>query len=233
MSSGLPRLWWFSIPAVVVLAVLSVDAVEFGSYREFHLGDSAAAVAERTGTAVRDVRTLHDEPALLQDLSWRPSYWAAGSAVAERDSVSGIVFSFVDDQLYRMEVEYGRRSTDGLTREDMVASLSAVYGAPVARTASVARRPVYDSLDTPEVVARWTTGETSVTLQQTAYSHVYGLVIVSAPLDARARTALAAARVREAREAPARDAARVRAIATAAAAAAEATRTANKAAFTP
>jgi hypothetical protein len=59
------------------------------------------------------------------------------------------------------------------------------------------------------------------------------LVITSIPLEALARKAQATAVIIDAREAPARDAARAREQAEAARAAAEKTRATNKAAFKP
>jgi hypothetical protein len=218
--------------AVILFASWPLAAANFDTYREFRLGASTADVIARTHASERDVKTLHERPALLQELSWRPLY-STGNSVADRDSIARIAFSFIDDQLFKIAIDYDRSRTEGLTKEDMIASLSAIYGPRSTRPAPVAQRQTFDSLDTPTVLARWVEGDTVVALHQLTYSGGFGLVITSVPLDTTARTAQATAVTMDAREAPARDAARAKAQADAARTAEEKTRTTNKATFTP
>ena len=210
----------------------SLAAADPGTYREFRLGASTADVIARAGAAPRDVKTLHERPARLEELAWRPPYVSSRDAV-ERDSVAGIVFSFLDDQLFQMAIDYDKSSTAGLTTEDMIASLSAIYGPRATAAKSAPLRSTIDSLDTPTVLARWRQGDTAIALQQSPYAGGFGLVIVSVPLEALARKAQATAVTIDARKAPAREAARAKAQAAADKAAAEKTRTTNKAAFKP
>jgi hypothetical protein len=219
------------LAAIILLASWPVAAADLGTYREFKIGTSTADVIASTRAAERDVKTLHERPALLQELSWRPRY-ASGRDSAERDSVAAIVFSFIDNQLFRMAINYDRSSTEGLTKEDMIASLSAMYG-PRSTRPPVAPRPAFDSLDTPTVMATWREGDATLTLNQSAYGGGFSLVITSIPLEALARKAQATAVTMDAREAPAREAARDKEQADAARAAAEKTRTTNKATFKP
>ena len=220
------------IVASVCWPVAPVAADDPGTYREFRLGATTADVIAQAGTAPRDVKTLHERPALLEELSWRPPY-TSGRDTNERDSVASIVFSFVDNQLFRMVIDYERSRTEGLTREDMIAALTALYGPRSTAPVSAPARSAVDGLDTRTVLARWRQGETSIALQQSPYSGGFGLVILSVPLEALARKAQATAVTLDAREAPAREAARAKAQADAEKAAAEKTRTANKAAFKP
>ena len=206
-------------------------AADPATYREFTLGASTADVVARAGAVQRDVKKLHERPALLEELSWRPPY-SIGRNPADRDSVATIVFSFIDNQLFKMVIDYDRSRTEGLTKEDMIASLTAIYGLSSTEP-SVSPRPAIDSLDAPTVVARWRQGDTSIALQQSTYGGTFGLVIVSVPLEARARKAQATAVTIDAREAPVREAARAKAQADAEKAAAEKTRMTNKATFKP
>ena len=224
--------WFLAIGLVILSSPSPAAAADAGTYREFVLGASTAEVMARAGAAPRDLTTLHARPALLEELSWRPPYGSRRDS-ADGDSVAGIVFSFVDGQLFRMVIDYDRSRTEGLTKDDMIAALTAVYGP--RSTAPVPARPrsELDSLDTPVALARWRQGETSITLQQSPYGGGFGLVILSVPLEANARKAQAAAVTLDAREAPAREAARAKAQAEAEKAAAEKTRTTNKAAFKP
>jgi hypothetical protein len=218
--------------AIILLASWPVAAADLGTYREFTIGASTADVIARTGAAERDMKTLHERPALLQELSWRSRY-ASGRNSADRDSVAAIVFSFIDNQLFRMAIDYDRSRTEGLTKEDMITSLSAMYGPRSTRPAPIAPRPTFDSLDTPTVFATWRQGDLMLTLNQSTYGGGFSLVITSVPLEALARKAQATAVTMDAREAPAREAAQAKQEADAARAAAEKTRTTNRDAFKP
>ena len=218
--------------AIILLASAPVAAADLGTYREFTIGASTAAVIALTGAAERDMKTVHERPALLQELSWRPRY-VSGRNSADRDSVAAIVFSFIDNQLFRMAIDYDRSRTEGLTKEDMITSLSAMYGPRSTQPAPIASRPAFESLDTPTVFATWRQGDVMLTLNQSTYGGGFSLVVISVPLEALARKAQATAVTMDAREAPARDAARVKQQADAARAAAEKTRTTNKDAFKP
>jgi len=210
---------------------LPVAAAGPNTYREFTLGASTADVIARAGAMQRDLKKLHERPALLEELSWRPPY-STGPDPADRDSVAGIVFSFIDNQLFKMVIDYDRTRTEGLTKEDMIASLTAMYGLR-SMAPSAPQRPAIDSLDTPTVLATWRQGDTRIALQQSTYGGTFGLVIVSVPLEVLARKAQATAVTIDAREAPLREAARAKAQADAEKAAAVKTRTTNKATFKP
>jgi hypothetical protein len=221
-----------TLVAIILLASWPVAAADLDTYREFKIGASTADVIARTGAAERDVKTLHERPALLQELLWRPRD-ASGRNAADRDSVAAIVFSFIDNQLFRMVINYDRSRTEGLTNEDMITSLSAMYGPRSTRPAPIAPRSSFDSLDTPTVFATWRQGDVMLTLNQSAYGGGFSLVITSVPLEALARKAQATAVTMDAREAPAREAAQAKEQADAARAAAEKTRTTNKDTFKP
>src|SRR5205807_586244 len=96
-------------------------------YREFALGASTADIVARTQSIERDVTTLHERPALLQELTWRTPFPITSSG-GDRDSVRTIEFSFVDNHLFKMVVNYDESRTRGLTREDMIGSLTTIYG---------------------------------------------------------------------------------------------------------
>jgi hypothetical protein len=208
-----------------------VAAADLGTYRDFKIGASTADVAARTSTPERDLKTLHARPALLQELSWQPRY-TIGRNPAEHDSVAQIVFSFIDNQLFRMAIDYDRSTTEGLTKDDMIASLSAIYGPRSTRPPAVSR-PAFDNLDAQTVLATWRQDDMTLTLNQSAYRGGFSLVITSIPRETLARKAQAAAVIIDTREAPVREAARAKEQADAAQAAAEKTRTTNKATFKP
>src|SRR5678816_2220164 len=191
--------------ACIVLAVSTVSSAELSRYREFELGASVATVTAVTQNAAR-VMIVHSRPALLQQLEWRPRYMA-GAPQADRDSIGEVVFSFVDDQLFQISIAYAQDRTSGLTDEDMVGSLTAVYGAPSSPSPRTRTTSSLVALDAPVVIAEWRHAETTVVLQRKEYSDSFFLVITSLPLDTIARKAQATAVAMDQREAPAREAA--------------------------
>lgn len=217
--------------ACIVLAVSTVSSAELSRYREFELGASVATVTAVTQNAAR-VRIVHSRPALLQQLEWRPRYMA-GAPQADRDSIGEVVFSFVDDQLFQMSIAYAQDRTSGLTDQDMVGSLTAVYGAPSSPAPRTRTTSSLLALDVPVVIAEWRHAETTVVLQRREYSESFFLVITSLPLDTIARKAQATAVAMDQSEAPAREAALLKKRAADEKLAAETTRSANKKVFQP
>ena len=216
--------------ACLFLSVSTVSSAELSRYREFELGASVAAVTAVTQNAAR-VKTVHSRPALLQELEWRPRYMA-GAPRPDRDSIGEVVFSFVDDQLFKMSIAYAPDRTSGLTNEDVVDSLTAVYGAPspppAKRTTSSA-----EAWDVPVIIAEWRHADTTVVLQRKHYNESFFLVITSLPLDKIASDAYATAVAMDEREAPEREAALLKKRTDDEKAAAETTRSTNKKAFRP
>ena len=216
--------------ACVVLAVWTASAAELSRYREFELGSSVAAVTAVTLSAERDLKILHSRPALLQEVTWQPRYMT-GAPVADRNSIGEMVFSFVDDRLFKMTVVYERGRTTGLTNADMIAALTELYGAPTGTAAPP--RAAADALDTAAVIAEWRREDTHMSLRRGRYNESFSLVITSVSLDAIARKAQASALVMDVREAPAREAALSKKRADEQRQVEEQTRTTNKKVFTP
>ena len=217
--------------ACIVLAVSTVSSAELSRYREFELGASVATVTAVTQNAAR-VMIVHSRPALLQQLEWRPRYMA-GAPQADRDSIGEVVFSFVDDQLFQISIAYAQDRTSGLTDQDMVGSLTAVYGAPSSPSPRTRTTSSLVALDAPVVIAEWRHAETTVVLQRKEYSDSFFLVITSLPLDTIARKAQATAVAMDQREAPAREAALLKKRADDEKVAAERVRSTNKKVFQP
>jgi hypothetical protein len=216
--------------ACVFIAVCISSAAELSRYREFDLGSSVAAVTAVTRTADRDLKTIHTRPALLQDIAWQPRY-TTGAPVADRNSINEIVFSFVDDRLFRMSVAYDRGRTIGLTDADMIAALTELYGAPTSPSARP--RASADAVDGVAVLAEWQHADVHVAVRRSRYTESFSLVITSLPLEAIAGKARATALTMDAREAPAREAALAKKRADEQRQAEEQRREANKKVFKP
>jgi hypothetical protein len=164
---------------------------------------------------------------VMKEVAGQPRYMS-GAPVADRGSINEIVFSFVDDQLFRMTVVYDRSRTTGLTNADMIAALTDVYGAAIIPT-----RVSADAALGTTVLAEWQQADAGVVLRRSQYNEAFSLVITSLPLEAIARKAQTTARVLDAREAPAREAELARKRADEQRQAEEQARTANKKVFKP
>lgn len=209
------------------LSVAPALAQSGAGYRDYQLGGSVVSVSALAGMPAADIKTIHQRPALLQELPWRRGYAATPGPV---DPVQSMLFSFYNDQLFKVVVEYDRTRTEGLTAADMIESLSAVYGTPTPRPARAAASPAGES---GTEVAQWVQADQLVVLFRAAYPPVFRLTVTSPRLDALAHTAVAQARVQDEREAPQREVARLKQEADAAQAAQEKARDTNKAAFRP
>src|SRR3979490_3078800 len=122
---------------------------DLSKYRHFTFGMSLSRVLERTDQKMADVKVIHGRPALVQELNWWPPNLLGTSF--RSDTVEQILFSFYDAQLYKIFVTYDRTSTEGLTAEDMVKSISAKYGPATSVKPGVnpATNERYDMKQTP------------------------------------------------------------------------------------
>jgi hypothetical protein len=120
-----------------------------------------------------------------------------------------MLFSFYDDQLYKIVVDYDARRTQGMTEADMVAAISSTYGVASISASKAARTATpYGQSDRPLTI--WADNGYTVVLYRMSYQNAFRLVVSSAKLADQARVAeLEAARLDRV-EAPAREAERQR-----------------------
>ncbi len=211
-----------------------LDAQSPAQYRSFALTSDLATVSAAAGVASAEATTIHQRPAVLQDLAWRPSRWVSGSMSASTDPVEQIVFSFYNDQLFRVVVDYARDRTEGMTDADMIEAISAVYGAPDRRTAGVPRvaSPVETESGSP--VARWGDAGCAIVLYRSSLNgDALRLIVTESALSRLARSASVEAARLDDREAPQRDLARQKKERGDRRSAAEIARVVNKKGFRP
>jgi hypothetical protein len=190
--------------AFIVFVSPILRAQDFSKYRGFSLGSSMATVLKQTERKPADVKLLHAQPALVQELNWWPP--AIPGASYRSDSVEQMLFSFCNGELYKISVIYDTSSTQGLTSDDMVSSISSKYGPatippPVVEPASYA-----GFSDTDKTVATWEDSQTFFRLVRSAFTNHFGLIIFSKRVNADAELAIAAAVTLEKQEKPQRDA---------------------------
>jgi hypothetical protein len=215
--------------AWVTLSAWTVSAQNLSAYRNFRLGASLAAIAAQAGISP-EPRDVHRRPALLQELMWQPA--RATNASQPTDSVRKVVFSFYNDELFRIVVDYDPRRTEGLTPADMMEALSMTYGLatlPATGFLPSARTP---SQSGERLVVSWEDTNHAVSLITPDASR-FALVIVSKPIDALAKVAAADALWMDRLEAPQREVERRQQQTEADRAKEETARRTNKAAFRP
>jgi hypothetical protein len=105
--------------------------------------------------------------------------------------VDELVFSFYKGELYKMVVTYERASTEGLTADDMVKSISAKYGpaTSIALEIDSAANGQYELRQKP--IASWEDSQYSLNLVRSSFSNVFQLVIYTKRVNADADAALA------------------------------------------
>jgi hypothetical protein len=159
---------------------------------------STSQAANQAGMKVTDATTVHQQPALIQSLDFQPSLFHA--SVGNNDPVSAITLTFYDGALARMAVVYDRYKVDGMTADDMIQALSAVYGTATRPTAEIAYHSYY--AETAPVVARWEDSEYSYNLIRSDDRSSFAMILYSKRLDALAATAIVEAARLEALAAP-------------------------------
>ncbi len=128
----------------------------------------------------------------------------------QSDTVEQILFSFYNGELYKISVTYDQTSTEGLTAEDMVKSISAKYGPAtnVALEIDSSKNDRYDVRQKP--VASWEDAQYSFNLARSSSTDHLGLIIYSKRVNAEAELAIAEAVKLEEQEGPNREAERQR-----------------------
>ncbi len=219
-----------------MLGGTSLEAQDLSRYRDFRLGSTVASVEKLSGVTRDDVKTIHQRPATIQELRWRPQQRFSESMVPT-EAVREVVFSFYNDQLFQIVVDYDRQRTEGLTDADLIESIGVRYGVPALKATSLqtrAPRPG-DSLvpDADAVVARWSDADASLTLTRGTYPTSLRLVLSLKSIDALARNASVEALRQDKQEAPQREVDRLKRITEEGRVAEEKARGTNKPLFKP
>ena len=183
------------------LAAATVSAADLSVYRGLKLGMTLNAAAQVPGTRQTEMRLIHRQPALIQEMDWQPLN--SNFSTADRghtDPVREAVLSFVNGELFRIVVMYDRYKVEGMTPADFVEALSATYGPAVKTTARIAFHTHY--AEATAVLARWEDADYSYNLVNGEDRSTFALILLSKRLDAQAQTAIAQAVRLEVQNAP-------------------------------
>ena len=118
----------------IVLCGTALAAQDFGRYREFELGSDVMTVSPVTGTAASDLKVIHQRPALIQELTWRPKYRADRPAEAPWRCSYSIAASVTHANAISIAVKAIR------TRRCMILSAAAPLDVHAIQRASCASR---------------------------------------------------------------------------------------------
>src|SRR5438034_559203 len=176
---------------VLLLTAPLLWAQDLSKYRHFTFGMSLTRVLERTDQKMADVKVIHGRPSLIQELNWWPPNPPGTSF--RSDTVEQMLFSFYNAELYKISVTYDRTSTEGLTAEDMVKSISAKYGPATSVKPEVdsGTNERYDMRQKP--VASWEDAQYSFNLARSSSTDHLGLIIYFKRVNAEAELAAAEA----------------------------------------
>ena len=174
----------------VMLPVTLICAQDLSTYRDFQLGMNLPEVAEQAGMEAAQAKLIHERPAVIQELEWRPGI-SVGSP-SSIDPVREILFGFYNNQLYRIVINYGQDNTEGLSDQDLIEGISAKYGKPTLPAATIISSSSSQKYsDSEKVIARWENPEYSLNLFRFFYKSSYGMVVFSKRLNTLAKTAIA------------------------------------------
>jgi hypothetical protein len=203
-------IWRLALPvACVVLWAPSVSAQDLSRYREFQFGMSLAAVAQQAGVSLAAARVVHERPARIEELDWRPApVFAAQPGQGEPVRIAR--FLFYEGRLFRIAVSYDRDRTEGLTTEDIVEALSASYGPPVLPATRIPAATALAHEDSGfgydmTLAAHWQDSQYSINLVRSSHGFGFGLVLFSKRDDAAARLATTEAIRLDVQQAPQRE----------------------------
>jgi hypothetical protein len=184
---------------VLLFTAPMLRAQDLSRYRAFSIGTNLATVLRHTDQKLADVKVTQSRPALIQELTWWPANLPGTPLLP--DAVEQMLFSFYDGELYKISAIYDRASTEGLTAEDMVNSISVKYGP--ATYVALAIDSTTNERQQP--VASWGDSQYSLDLVRSSFTGGFELVIYSKRVNAEAELALAEAVKLEKQEAPQRE----------------------------
>ena len=164
------------------------------------------SVAKLAALNPSGIKTVHQRPELIQKLDWEVrGYFDSSPNV---NSVRNIRFDFYNGELFKIVVTYDPVQTKGLTADDLVESLSALYGQADRAETSIVVSAFQTFNDRQQVLARWENAQYSYNLFRSSYGMSFGLVAFSKKLELMASATNREAQRLDKLEAPARESAR-------------------------
>jgi hypothetical protein len=185
-----------------------IHGQDLSKYRTFSFGMSLATVSKQVGLTPTEVKSIYEQPVLIQELTWYPPQPSGISRPPE--PVEKVLFSFDNGELYRMLVTYDSFSVKGLNDADMIGVISEKYGVATRPDSDLnfPTNPSYRA--TEKVIARWEDSQYSFNLFRSSATNTYALVMYNKDLDAQAGVSIAKSVQLKKQEAPQKEAARAK-----------------------
>src|SRR5437667_10530403 len=100
-------------------------AQDLSKYRDFQFGMRLESVARQIHMDASAAKTTHKRPAVIHTLQWDQLSYS--DPAAKDRSRRSIRFDFYNAERFKMVVAYDPVGTEGLTTEDMLEAISAIY----------------------------------------------------------------------------------------------------------
>lgn len=217
------------VSAIVVATVPLGASVRYADYRGVTLGDSVDTVVARLQVERSTIRVIHEQPSLIQELTFRPNRFVSGQTITP-DTLAEMVLTFHKGELVRIAATYDRERTQGLTDADLTELASGVYGLSLLPSTGIAPATTATGRRT---IGSWGDGTTIVQLWSEELPRRAGLTVTSLIGAAVLDEASSIAARRESDAAPQRERDRLAAVAAAIIVRDEKIRLENKAKFKP
>jgi hypothetical protein len=190
--------------AAILYAILGTSllcATDFSNYHGFQFGTNLAVAAKQAGMKASEARLVHQRPALIQELDWRPGspYQVDAKKV---DPVREGLLRFYNGELFQIVTTYDRQKVEGMTEADMVEAISLTYGTATKPAVEIAYHSSYGEV--APVIGRWENSEYSCNLIRTGDQASFALILSLKRLDALAQAAIVEAVRLDELEAPQR-----------------------------
>jgi len=205
-------------------------SADLSQYRGLQFGMSLSDAAKQAGTPAAEPKLIQNRPALIQELEWQPAR-AYPPDKAGTDPVKQGLLCFFNGELYRVIITYDRYKVAGMTADDMIEGISAIYGPASRPTAEIIYHSNY--AEVAKVLARWEDSGYSYNLVRTGDQSSFAMILCSKRLDVLAQAAIVEGVRLDAQEAPAREIAKEKDRAEAARLVSEKARSENKPNFRP
>jgi hypothetical protein len=148
------------------------------------MGDYILVISRQLGVPIP---AASQAAGTVRELRWRADYVRRGTEAA--DPVERLMFSFHDNQLFRIVIDYAQSRTDCMSAADVVAAVARVYGSPTKRVDPPVRVGLLPMRPIDTVVAQWNDDDLHLALLQLDGRPAFRLIVASPLLQARARTA--------------------------------------------
>jgi len=170
------------LPVLSLFFLPALSAQDLSRYRSLSLGMNLTTTLKQTGQELQHVDVLCEHPAVIQNVTW----WPRSTPVNTRrsESVEQMLFYFFNGELYKISVIYDQHAIGGLRDEDIVESISGLYGEPSTIAPNPARATEHRFDMKQRLIASWTGSQYTVRLLGDPFAYDMELLLFSQQVNA-------------------------------------------------